>query len=708
MSKRSIRERIVQVTPVRFVTVLAVSIFATEVGSMSLLSVIVPSFGGGVLVAIADALMVIAILVPVLWWIVVRPLRGDVVAEHDRSASLVAILEATPDLVGIADPAGRLVYVNRGGRKMVGLDERADLSGQKIGDFYDAANTQMVLTEAIPTAVRDGSWSGDTELMARDGHVVAVSQVILAHKKPDGTVAATSTIARDITERKRAEASRLLLATAVEQAAEMVVIVDAAGTIVYVNPVFEKITQYTSDDAIGQNSRILKSGKQDAEFYRSMWATLTAGEVWSGYMINKRKDGTLYDEESTISPVRDAAGTIVNYVAVKHDVSERTILEARLRQSLKMESVGQLASGIAHDFNNLLTVINGTAELLLQDLREDDPVRADLQEVHSAGQLAAGLTRQLLAFSRKQILEPRVMNINAVAVGMESLLQRLLGEDINIVVVRADGVGNVKADRGQIEQVITNLAVNARDAMPQGGALTIETLNVTIDERFAQRHGADVAPGRYVLLTVTDTGVGMDEATRARVFEPFFTTKDLGKGTGLGLSTVYGIVKQSQGFIWAYSEVGTGTCFKVYLPQVADALTIDLPQPTAASRACTETILVLEDNDGLRRLATRLLTTAGYTVIGANGGRDALRLLERDDAPVHLLLTDVVMPDMSGPQAAELLTRMRPAMKVLYMSGYTGDAVVRHGVLESETHFLGKPFTAADLLRKVSEALADA
>ena len=370
-----------------------------------------------------------------------------------------------------------------------------------------------------------------------------------------------------------------------------------------------------------------------------------------------------------------------------------------------MESVGQLASGIAHDFNNLLTVINGMSELVLAQVSQDDPVHADVQEIHRAGERAATLTRQLLAFSRQQILESRVLSLNTVVAGMESLLRRFLGEDIDLVVVPTPGVGGVKADPGQIEQVITNLAVNARDAMPQGGQVTIETQNVTITEDDARQIGVTMPPGSYVRLAVRDSGVGMDEATRAHIFEPFFTTKGPGKGTGLGLSTVYGIVKQSHGFIWVYSEVGRGTSFKIYLPQVTEAAGTDRPRPTVVSSSGTETILLVEDSLGLRKLATRFLERAGYTVLRAASGEEALRLLERHEEPVHLLLSDVVMPGMSGRLLAEQLVQIRPGMKVLYMSGYTSDTILRHGILEAQVPFLNKPFTAAALLRKVREVL---
>ena len=439
-----------------------------------------------------------------------------------------------------------------------------------------------------------------------------------------------------------------------------------------------------------------------------MWETILAGRSWHSEMINRRKDGSLYTEDKSVTPILDASGASTHFVAIGKDMTERLQLEAQFRQAQKMESVGQLASGIAHDFNNLLTVINGWAEVVLAQVSHDDPVHANVQEIHRAGERAATLTRQLLAFSRQQILEPRVLNFNTVVVGMEGLLRRLLDEDIDLVIVPTPGVGNVKADFGQIEQVITNLAVNARDAMPQGGRLTIEVQSVTADEDYARQLGVTsvtMPSGSYVLLAVSDSGTGMDAATCTRIFEPFFTTKGPGKGTGLGLSTVYGIVKQSHGFIWVYSEVGQGTSFKIYLPQVTEAAGTDRPGPTVVSSSGTETILLVEDNAALRKLATHLLAPAGYTVLGAATGEEALRLVERHEAPVHLLLSDVVMPGMSGRELAEQLAQTRPGMKVLYMSGYTSDTIVRHGVLEAQVPFLNKPFTGAALLQKVREVL---
>jgi two-component system cell cycle sensor histidine kinase/response regulator CckA len=427
--------------------------------------------------------------------------------------------------------------------------------------------------------------------------------------------------------------------------------------------------------------------------------------LWEGEGAFLHRNGCEIPVSMTLLGHKAANGEVDIFYTVSRDITEKKRLEAQFLQSQKMETVGQLAGGIAHDFNNLLTVINGMSELVLAEVGTDVPMHADVQEILHAGQRAATLTHQLLAFSRQQILEPRVLNFNTVVAGTESLLRRLLGEDIDLVVALTPDVGHVKVDPGQIEQVITNLAVNARDAMPRGGHLTIETRNVKADEDYARQHGMVVPPGSYTMLAVSDSGVGMDEATRARIFEPFFTTKGPGKGTGLGLSTVYGIVKQSHGFIWADSEVGRGTSFRIYLPQVTEAAGSDRPAPAVVSSSGTETILLVEDNAGLRKLATRLLARAGYTVLGAATGEEALLVLERHDAPVHLLLTDVVMPGMSGRDLAERLAQTRPGMKVLYMSGYTSDTIVRHGVLDGKVPFLNKPLTAAALLRKVREVL---
>ncbi|HEX5855033.1 MAG TPA: ATP-binding protein, partial [Thermoanaerobaculia bacterium] len=387
------------------------------------------------------------------------------------------------------------------------------------------------------------------------------------------------------------------------------------------------------------------------------------------------------------------------------DVTERGALEEQLRQSQKMEAVGRLAGGIAHDFNNLLTVIGGYGELLLNAVPRGDPNREPLEEIVAAGERAASLTRQLLAFSRKQILMPELLDLNSIVAGMDKMLRRLIGEDVDFVTRLDTSAGRVRADPGQLEQVIMNLAVNARDAMPRGGKLTIETANADLDEVYARRH-APVATGPYVMLAVSDTGVGMDAETQARIFEPFFTTKEKGKGTGLGLSTVFGIVNQSGGNVWVYSEPGKGTTFKIYLPRVEEApMPHETPSGLYSSVQGTETILVVEDEVSIRTLARKVLESVGYRVVEAKSGPEALELVRRSGDPIHLLLTDLVMPEMAGTELASRLLESRPELRILYMSGYSDDAVVRHGLLDHRHHFLPKPFTPQVLLRKVREVL---
>ncbi|MBU1244796.1 response regulator [Myxococcota bacterium] len=390
----------------------------------------------------------------------------------------------------------------------------------------------------------------------------------------------------------------------------------------------------------------------------------------------------------------------------KHSQVQHDLLEEQLRASQKMEAIGSLAGGVAHDFNNLLSVILSYTGLAMDSLLEGDPLKDDLLEVQKAGERAAGLTRQLLAFSRKQVLQPSVLDVNEITSGLEKMLRRILGEDVELVQVLEPELGRVMADQGQLEQVLMNLVVNARDAMPAGGRLTIETSNIEVDGEYASRH-MGLKTGPYVQIAVSDSGCGMDEAVRARIFEPFFTTKEKGKGTGLGLAMVYGIVQQSGGAIGVSSKPGHGTTFRIYLPRdvSGDAAPDLVPASPTRKTTGTETILVVEDEDALRKVIHRALSGGGYNVMTAAEGEEALRICARHAGEIHLLLTDVVMPKMSGRELAHALTADRPTTRVLYMSGYTGNTILHHGDFDAETQFLAKPFTMAGLMSKIRAVL---
>jgi two-component system, cell cycle sensor histidine kinase and response regulator CckA len=408
-----------------------------------------------------------------------------------------------------------------------------------------------------------------------------------------------------------------------------------------------------------------------------------------------------------VEPLRNASGEIQGAICMALDVTERKQLEEQFRQAQKMEAVGRLAGGIAHDFNNLLMVIQGYADLMIDRFAATDPLRRNAVQIQAAAQKASGLTQQLLAFSRKQMLAPKVLNIQTVVSDMEKMLRRLIGEDVELQTASCPDLGLVKADRSQIEQVIMNLAVNARDAMPGGGRLTIETANVEFDASLSHPP-AVLSPGKYVMLAVTDNGCGMDEKTQAHVFEPFFTTKEKGKGTGLGLATVYGIVKQSGGYVWVYSEPGHGTTFKIYLPRAEEGATSDPRELSSAGRSLprgTEVVLLVEDEKGVRDLAREYLELSGYSVIEAEDGYTALELTAMHAGPIHLLITDVVMPGISGRELADRVRNIRPDVKVLYMSGYTDQSVVHHGILDGDAVLLQKPFSMATLASKLREIL---
>lgn len=514
----------------------------------------------------------------------------------------------------------------------------------------------------------------------------------------------TASLQSNPTQFKEAQGMLGKLMRAVEHAGDLILMTDRQGIIEYVNPAFEVLTGYSREEVVGKTPRVLKSGHQDDKFYRELWATILSGGVFRGVFANKKKNGDLYYVEKTIAPVRDGDGNITNFIACDRDITERRRLEAQLFQAQKMDAVGKLAGGVAHDFNNLLMIISASAELTLETLAAAHPLRGHVEQILTASRRAADLTRQLLAFGRKQMQALQVLDLNWVIQDVTKMLPRLIGEDIQLTVVPGHHLGKVKVDPVQIEQIILNLATNARDAMPQGGKLTIETAGVKLDDQYLQRHTM-VVPGDYVMLAVSDSGQGIPHEHQPHIFEPFYTTKDSGKGTGLGLATVYGIVKQNGGYIWVYSEPGVGTCFKIYLPCATHAAEVRrAPLPPEKDLKGSETLLLVEDEGPLRKSAAEFLARSGYTVLQACDGRDAIRVAGEYSGPIHLMVTDVVMPHMSGGELAQQLSLQRPTMKTVFVSGYAENTVLRYGV-DLKNRFLQKPFSLKMLARKIREAL---
>jgi len=519
----------------------------------------------------------------------------------------------------------------------------------------------------------------------------------------------------EISERKRAEqavrAREALLRGILDNVQDAYVRSDLDGRVTMASPSAARMFGFSfAEEMKGISTESLYADRREKE---SIIEEMRIGGFLADRVgLGRRRDGAPFWVSMNAQPCRDENGEIVGTEAFVREITERKKadeerqrLEEQLRTSQKLEAIGSLAGGVAHDFNNLLSVILGCTEFALLKIGEGDPAHADLQEIRRAAGRAASLTSQLLAFGRKQVLKPVPLDLNVLVRETERMLRRILGEDIDIALALVEHLGTVKADPSQTGQVIMNLAINARDAMPDGGRLTLETANVEIDPEFSARHLA-LEPGPYVCLAVTDTGCGMEEAVKARIFEPFFTTKEKGRGTGLGLSTVYGIVKQSGGDVWVYSEPGIGTTFKIYLPALAGPPSPHTAAPGAAVEAHgTETILVVEDEESVRKIAKRILETAGYRVFAAGSGPEALAVCEQRAGEIHLVLTDVVLPLMSGQALAERIAKTYPTIRLLFMSGYTDNAFVHQGALEASTPFIDKPFTAQDLTRKVREVL---
>jgi len=551
------------------------------------------------------------------------------------------------------------------------------------------------------------SWSDQYRYQRLDGTYANVLDRGYVARDQTGAALRVIGAMTDVTERTRSEAAIRFQAQLLNAVQQAVVATDPEGTVIFWNKFAENLYGWTAEEAVG---RMIEE-VTPSPFFRDHGAEIAGrgavGESWTGEFLVQGKSGKAFPALLTSSPVLDERGRVLGFVGVSIDLTERRNLEEQFRQSQKMDAVGRLAGGIAHDFNNLLTVIRLNTEIILDSFDATDPRSDDVKQIKSAAERASSLTRQLLAFSRKQILQPRVLDMNSVVGTVEPMLRRLIGEDITIT-SQCGARGYVVADPGQLEQILVNLVVNARDAMPQGGRISIETKNVDLDENYTSEH-APVVAGRYVMLAVTDTGVGMNADTKEHAFDPFFTTKDPGKGTGLGLATVYGIVKQSGGYVWIYSEPGQGTALKLYFPEVSAAAAFGAGpeyQPTMkAPNRGSETILLVEDEAAVRGLACRILERQGYRVIPAQHGRDAMEIATKEAGQIDLVLTDVVMPGMNGRGLVERLSGIRPAIKSLYMSGYTDDDIIRRGFIEPSKSFLQKPFTSEALLQTVRKVL---
>ena len=571
----------------------------------------------------------------------------------------------------------------------------ADLASARRGFEQALQNPKLPVTQETRFRRRDGSWC--------DIEIVGQSHL------DDPAIAGVVLNVRDVTRRKALEEAHRRLAAAVEQAAETIVITDVQGTILYANPAFEKITGYSRQEALGQNPRMLKSGRHDAAFYTRMWSALVHGEVWRGHMINQRKDGTLYEEDASITPIRDTAGHTVNYVAVKRDVTHEVQLADQLRQAQKMEAVGQLAGGVAHDFNNMLTVIRGNAELMLMDEEKlGAGARECLRHVIGATERATSLTRQLLFFSRKQVMQSQPVALNDLVRDLTRMLKRLIREDIRLECRYGAQLPFIHADPGMLEQVLLNLVVNARDAMPNGGQLVITTEGTSVAEADAQTN-REARAGEFVCLTVSDTGTGIAPEHLPRIFEPFFTTKAVGKGSGLGLATVYGIIQQHQGWIEVSSRFGEGTTFKIFLPAIpAPDEKVAAAHAEAKARGGTETILLAEDDEAVRMTTRRVLERYGYIVCEAATAREAQEVWRSRREEIALLLADMIMPEgITGRDLAEELRKDRPGLKVVFMSGYSAEVVGRDTEFFRRTrgHFLRKPCSPGTLAQTVRQCL---
>jgi len=612
------------------------------------------------------------------------------------------LYENVPSAYQSLDDRGLLLEVNEAWLDLFGYS-REEVISQWFGDLL-APKFRESSCGGILGRDSEGRIQGvELEMVKKDGSPVTVLLDGIVVGDGDGKFKCHH-ILHNITERNKSQAEQKWLATAVEQSAEAIVIADKDGNTQYVNPAFERISGYSREEIAGKKLSPLAGPDYNEALQRQLWKTITRGEVWNGRLESKKKDGTVYFEDTTIAPVRDARGDIANFVAVKRDVTREVLLEKELLHAQKMEAVGTLAGGIAHDFNNLLTVILGYSEYLLMDGDIGESARGDLTKLNQAAQKGAELVQSLLTFSRK--VEPKLSptNLNHQVEQVKNLLGRTLPKNINIAVSLDKGVAIIHADSSQVQQVLMNLAVNAKDAMPNGGMLTIQTSNVVLDEEFCRSH-LGATRGRYAMVSVSDTGHGMDKQILGHIFEPFYTTKGMGRGTGLGLAMTYGIVKQHAGYIECESVVGAGTTFRVYLP-VPDAYAPEEDiQEKPVLPGGPETVLLVDDEDSIRDLVQKVLVRAGYSVLTASNGQEALELYKRESGRISLVILDLVMPEMSGAQCLEELIRIDPNARALIASGSSPDRFTTEGLEQLAKGFVWKPYNIRQLLHAVRRAL---
>jgi PAS domain S-box-containing protein len=641
-------------------------------------------------------------------------------ALHESEARLKSILKAIPDIIYRLDPEGKITFVSaaieRYGynpEKLLGNNileivhpEDKDLALYRINERRTgerrtkSLEIRLLTTNGKPVLFEDRSESVPMEpvfLLEAEG--------LYSSAIPNqNTFMGTQGIARDITERKKAEGEISMLAQALKCISECVSVTDLGNNIIFVNDAFLETYGYERHELIGHPISIIHSENNNNGNIKDIPSD-SALNSWKGEMLHKKKDGKEFPVHLSSSVINDPGGYPIAIIGVVTDISERKLLETQLQQSQKLEAIGKLAGGVAHDFNNLLTVIQGYSELLMSKIKINDPIRDQIKQINEAAERAESLTRQLLAFSRKQIMTPKVIDLNHLIHEMEDMLRRLIGADIEFLINLNSELGKIKADPGQIEQVIMNLTVNARDAMQNGGTMTIETDNEVLDYNSRQQY-PETDPGNYVALRIKDTGFGIDKETQAHIFEPFFTTKEKGEGTGLGLATVYGIVKQSGGYIYVESELTKGTIFKIYLPRVDEPLdSKEQLQDIESNLSGNETILVVEDQEEVRKLIMDTLKHYGYNVLEAPHGGSALLTCEQFPGKIDLIISDIVMPQMSGQELVDRLIPLQPQMKVLFISGYSEDIFSERSALDPGMLFVQKPFTPVELMGKLRKVL---